>query len=111
MRDTNHTPAPWHTNGKYILATIARNGVGGIVLAQMIPVEREDRDANARLIAAAPTGKALVEALFREYKKHVPDSHLDTFLVESVETYFASINGQTLKEYLADDIQEAINGR
>jgi|SRR5690606_7796925 len=50
MRKSEHTPGPWKTSG----FSISAKGSGYIAKALEVYMKRSEREANARLIAAAP---------------------------------------------------------
>lgn len=64
---TEHTPGPWHAMCDWVTAVFVSGGPGNDDIAELnysekalVSITREEAEANARLIAAAP---ALYEAL------------------------------------------------
>ena len=66
-RQGKSTPGPWYTVGGQEI--MARDGAGSILIAQSHAGHREERGANARLIAAAPD---LLEACQRFVDYYTP---------------------------------------
>lgn len=60
--ETKHTPGPWKTDGITIYADAAQSGMVADCRAQMSGTR-----ANARLIAAAPTMLAALEAVIERF--------------------------------------------
>lgn len=69
MTDQKHTPGPWHVTGNYVICAdsikLGKPYRHDVPVASMFddPLTRQQMDANARLIAAAPDLLAALEHL------------------------------------------------
>jgi hypothetical protein len=82
---TQHTPGPWEQNGRYIESN-------GMTICEMFGENLDEREASARLIAAAPE---LLDALKRiEAMCFAPPDFSDATIQEIASTAIAKATGQ-----------------
>jgi hypothetical protein len=65
--NTQHTPGPWKVREEYIHQIIGTDGWGAVADCAIGVRTPEEKDANARLIAAAPDLLAIAEAFVVDY--------------------------------------------
>ena len=60
-----HTPGPWHTHGKFVVYTNKKDKINTIAEVHAVSADgtKMPREANARLIAAAPELFEILDAL------------------------------------------------
>ena len=94
---TEHTPGPWqHLNGDLIGATVReRTAIIADCCTDSGPqgtqVAPDQRDANARLIAAAPDLLAALEEMLQSVTCHGPDEQVRQLQAEARVTARAAI--------------------
>ena len=96
---SGHTPGPWpcirleNENGPYATNYIAHIDCG--VCMVWAPVGNSEREANARLIAAAPDLLAALELMVKEHRKQFGlDGAWDSCLLKA-EAALAKAKGET----------------
>ena len=89
-----HTPGPWFVNGPWHIQADTKTAIP-VIVAQITPLrsgDNEEREANARLIAAAPE---LLEAL-EEALEVLRVNGLDPLGQDNIRAIVAKAKGATL---------------
>jgi hypothetical protein len=81
---TQHTPGPWFLNGPWnIYADRTAQQMRGKCVAQIVKQgNTEEREANARLIAAAPELLAALESLVSDAYLSLPNGNASTKAID-----------------------------
>jgi len=69
MNETKHTPGPWERQG-IAIGSETGSAFDAICYLDILSRDREQREANARLIAAAPDLLAALEGMLARYASH-----------------------------------------
>ena len=98
---SNHTPGPWRLNQGALLTVEADGHLGPIAelrsrldYAGMNPIVAQTRDANARLIAAAPELLEALQAIVKTCNVRIDDPRIQHF--DKARAAIAKATGEQL---------------